>query len=138
MSNNGGIMMKKIIALSLITLFVLVGCGDNAGTGNNNNIHSNYNYMDDYELLLADIDHLNIFDLYDIAEMVFIAWEYNAYVEVEHHDYHGVDIEEINNEYQLEDFLAEIYHGDVSMYDVQVFEDDHFNLILLFIVDVQY
>lgn len=140
--------MKKITVLVLLaTLFVLAGCNDNSYGYNDRNYNNRNNadrydyyyndYMDDYELLISDIDHLSISNLDDLAEMVAIAWEYDAIVEVEYHFYDGgYEVEEIFNEQQLEDFLGEFYRYEIEIDDVQVLEDDNYNLVLLFIVDV--
>ena len=136
--------MKKITVLLLsVALFVLVGCnGDSNRTDYYTSYYTDYytnRYMDDFERLIADIDHLRVDNIDDIAEMVMIAWDHGAFVEVDYYDYYDgevVDMVEINNEHQLEAFLDEVYYNEIVIYDVELFEEGY-DLVLVFIADIQ-
>ena len=131
----------KTIVFSLLMIFVLTGCGNS-----NRNDDYRYDYYDmgyyedSYDALISGLNRLSIHDLYDLAEMVYTAWEFGAYVEVDYFDYDGylVSTEFVDDEQMLERFLTEIYLEEVYVIDAEVIEDELFNLFLVFTVEETY
>ena len=124
--------------------FFLTGCGRN-----NNDDYYRDQYYDDYYYdddryyddlyydLIDELNHLSIRDLNDIEEMVFIAWDYNANVEVEYLDRYGYHLEMgyIDNDYMLGRFLDEIYYDEAHVLDVEVLQNEYSDLFLIFTVE---
>jgi len=139
---NGKINLKKIVFFALM-IIVLTGCrgNDDDYYYNDQYYRDDYYYGDDYYSdvyydLIDDLDRFNIYYLSDIEEMVLIAWDYDAYVEVEYLDrdsYH-LEMGYITNDQMLTDFLDEIYYEEVRMLDAEVLENEYYELFLIFTV----
>ena len=114
-----------------MTSFALTGCG-----GNNDNYYRNQ-YGDPYQSLVSELNRLSIYDLDDLADMIYIAWEYGAYVEVDFLDYSGYHLETdlIDNDQRLNNFLDGIYYEEFFILDAEVHEDG-FDLFLIFTVEI--
>ena len=112
---------KIIIAVLAIVILALAGCGGN----------------DDYRSLVNDLNQFNINYIDDIEEMIYIAWDYDASVEVEYLDYSGYLLETdfVNNDRSLNIFLDELQYGEVHMLNAEVLEEGN-NLYLIFSVEV--
>ena len=119
------------IAFLVLMFFALTGCG------RNNNDYYVDQYGDPYYSLVSQLDRLSIHDVDDLADMVYIAWEYGAFVEVDFLDYNDQFIETdfINNEQMLDEFLDGIYYEEFFMLDAIV-EEDGYDLFLIFIVEI--
>jgi len=124
---NGGINLKryigkiKIVAVLVLLVLALAGCGGN----------------DDYRSLVNELNNFSIHNIDDIEEMIYIAWDYNASVEVEYFDrfdYH-LETDYVNNDRALNIFLDELYYNEVYMLDAEVLEEGR-NLYLIFSVEV--
>ena len=134
---NGGINLKKNIrkiclikiAILVLIFFALTGC-----RGRDNYYRD---YGDPYYSLVSQLDRLSINNLDDIEDMVYIAWEYGAFVEVDFLDHNDrlLETEFIDNDQMLDSFLDGIYYEEFFLLDAVV-EEDGYDLFLIFIVEI--
>ena len=135
MKNNYRKIHLLKIGFLILTIFVLTAltaCG-----GNNRNHRGGSNYRDSYSSLVAELNRLSINNIDDIEDMVYIAWDYGAAVEVEFFDHYNYYIETdyINNDRTLENFLDGLYYNEFIMLDAEVLEEGR-DLFLIFSVEL--
>jgi len=136
--NFGKINFKKLALFALMILF-LTGCGRNNDDDyyRGQNYNRDHYYGDVYYELIDELNRLSIRNIDDIEEMVFIAWDFDANVEVEYVDNYGYHLEMgyIENDYMLGIFLDEIYYNEVHVLDAEVLENEYYELFLIFTVE---
>ena len=118
------------ICFLLLMFVAFTGCSSNADYYRDQYYYEQQYYKEQYYgepyySLMSALNHYSINNLEDIADMVYMAWNYGVEVEVDIIDYYGFHLENdfISNDHLLKKFLDEIYHNEISILDVEVLEE---------------